>query len=109
MRGFGCEQPLTTGRWLLPAPAKRFTCNVVNSYTVTRYGVLLARSVHGYLANSDNCFVMTTLVTGARGAFGRVLSAWLRDHSREAVVSSSRACEGRDCVACDVTNRIAVR
>jgi nucleoside-diphosphate-sugar epimerase len=52
---------------------------------------------------------MTTLVTGARGALGRVLSSWLRAHSTDPVLSSSRACEAQDCLPCDLTNRIAVR
>jgi nucleoside-diphosphate-sugar epimerase len=53
---------------------------------------------------------MTTLVTGARGALGRVLSAWLLEHSDGSAVLSSRSpAQADDCLTCDVTDGYAVR
>jgi nucleoside-diphosphate-sugar epimerase len=53
---------------------------------------------------------MTILVTGASGGFGRILSAWLREHSAEPVVLARRASlQDDDCIACDVTDGAMVR
>src|SRR5258708_4596382 len=53
---------------------------------------------------------MITLVTGATGGFGRILSAWLRQHSSNPIVLTSRAPrQADDCLACDLTDREALR